>query len=311
MLYGGVELLKIVLIVVLILIVLILAAGYIFAGFSMGIRRQTLEEAREWQAAHYDISWYDMLEKTDYTVASYDGYQLHVQFLRNPEKTEKYILISHGYTDNRFGSLKYTKMYLDLGFHVIIYDLRGHGENAETFCSYSARERKDLEILIKDSRDRYPDAQVFGIHGESLGAATSLACLENRPKVDFVVADCGFSEISDVLKNGVRSMHLPGWLVDVASVFAKLRYGYSYSDMRPIDCLKENTIPVLFLHGEKDSFIVPEHSEKMSRETGGYSEFYLIPDAGHAESVLKAPELYREHVSSFLKNIGIPGVEND
>ena len=303
------ELIKIIGIIILVLLLLILIAGYFFAGYAMGIRRQTLEEARKWQEAHYDISWYDPLEKIDYTVTSYDGYVLHVQFLKNPEETDRYILISHGYTDNQFGSLKYTKMYLDLGFHVIIYDLRGHGENEETFCSYSARERKDLDVLIKDSRERYPGAQVFGIHGESLGAATSVACLSYKPQIDFAVADCGFSDISGVLKGGIRSMHLPGWLIDIASLFAKLRYGYSYNDMRPIDSLKENRIPVLFLHGEKDSFILPENSERMSMETGGYSEFYLIPGAGHAESILKEPELYREHVSSFLENIAVLGRE--
>ena len=98
-----------------VLLVLIIGAGFFFASSSMGIRRQTLDEARKWQEEHYDLSWYDPLEKTDYQVASYDGYMLNVELIRNPEVTDKYILLSHGYTDNRFGSLKYTKMYLDLG----------------------------------------------------------------------------------------------------------------------------------------------------------------------------------------------------
>ena len=114
---------------------LLVALGFFLAKFSMSIRRQTLEQARAWQAEHYDIAWYDGLEKQDYTIQSDDGYTLHVELLRNPAPSDRYVLISHGYTDNRFGSLKYTRIYLELGFNVILYDLRGHGENEPTFCT--------------------------------------------------------------------------------------------------------------------------------------------------------------------------------
>ena len=112
-------------IILAVLVVLAIAAGFFFASSSMSIRRQTLDEAKKWQEDHYDLSWYDPLEKTDYQVTSYDGYVLNVELIRNPVPADKYILLSHGYTDNRFGSLKYTKMYLDLGFNVIVYDMRG------------------------------------------------------------------------------------------------------------------------------------------------------------------------------------------
>ena len=282
---------------------LFVALGFFLADFSMKIRRQTLEQARQWQSEHYDISWYDTIKKQDYTVKSYDGYVLHAQKIFNSQPTDRYVLISHGYTDNHIGSLKYTRMYLDLGFNVILYDLRGHGENEPTFCTYSIRERRDLEALIRDSRARYPEAKLFGIHGESLGSATSIAVLEYKPPIDFVVADCGFSEITTVMQSGLRGMHLPAWLVHWASVCAKVRFGYYYHQMRPIDSLKDNQIPILFIHGDKDDFIIPAHSQKMQQATKGYSELHLIPGATHAASILTAPEDYKRYVREFLRKI--------
>ncbi len=287
--------------IILVLLFLLAAAGYYFAGYSMRINRQSLEEARAWQEAHYDLSWYDPMEKEDYTVRSEDGYVLHTQLLKNPAGTGRYVIISHGYTDNRFGALKYAPVYLELGFNVIVYDLRGHGRNEPTFCTYSARERKDLLALIHDSRERYAGITLLGIHGESLGAATSVAVLGEKPPVDFVVADCGFSDIASVLKNGAKASHFPAFLVDIASLFAKLRFGFSYEDMRPIDSLPENKVPILFIHGADDSFILPEHSERMSKATKGYAELRLIPGAGHAVSVLTAPDRYNEYVSDFIE----------
>ena len=87
-------------IVMVILLVLTAVMGYVMAGTMTGIRRQTLEEARAWQEAHYDLSWYDPLEKTDYTVSGFDGYVLHVQLLKNPGDTNRFVIISHGYTSS-------------------------------------------------------------------------------------------------------------------------------------------------------------------------------------------------------------------
>jgi pimeloyl-ACP methyl ester carboxylesterase len=260
----------------------------------------TLEQARAWQKAHYDISWYDGLQKTDYTVSSDDGYVLHAQLIQNTIPTNRYVIISHGYTDNRFGTLKYAKMYLDLGFNVIIYDQRGHGENEPTFCTYSARERKDLQALVEDARARYENMTILGLHGESLGAATSVAVLQYKPEVDFVVADCGFSNIKEILMSGGR---LPGWMIDIVSLCAKLRYGYSYGEMRPVDCLAENQVPICFIHGAEDTFIPPKHSEEMKAATKGYRELHIMDGANHAQSVLVNPKEYKKIVELFIGRI--------
>ena len=62
-------------------------------------------------------------------------------------------------------------------------------------------------------------------------------------------------------------------------------------------------IPILFIHGEKDNFILPEHSEKMKNATKGYAEVHLIPEAGHALSVLTDPKSYHSYVSGFLEKL--------
>lgn len=282
---------------------LLLGLGFALAAYAARTNRQTIPQAWAWQRAHYDLSWYEGLSKTEWQVTCSDGYVLHVHLLENPIPSDRYILISHGYTDCHVGSLKYAKTYLDLGFNVITYDLRGHGENAPAFCTYSVREARDLNALILDCRGRFPGARVLGLHGESLGAATTVACLGYRPEVDFAVADCGFCEIEPILVQGLKGFHLPAWLVHVASLCAKIRYGSFYHEMRPIDCLPENRIPILFLHGEKDSFIPPEHSHRMWKATSGFSEFFLIEGAGHAASVLTDPAAYRAYVEGFLRKV--------
>jgi len=322
-----------------------LAAGSsAMASYAVHGKRQTLEEAIAWQGDHYDISWYEALECEDYTVSSYDGYVLHAQLCKNEEHTDRYVILTHGYTDNRFGMLKYMKLYLDRGYNCVIYDLRGHGENEPAPCTYSIREGKDLYEMIRDTRTRYPDCKVLGLHGESLGAASTVSVLGYRTwakadgiaaadggmPVDFAVADCGFADIENVLvravdhmikekgrKQGaagnadagsVRKGETVSWqakaAIACAGAAAKVRYGYSFSEMKPIRHLAGNKVPMLFLHGEEDTFILPENSRRMAEATAGRSEFHLLPGAGHAESVLKQPEMYRGYLYAFLDRTG-------
>ncbi len=270
------------------------------ASFVMTGDRQTLGQAMKWQSERYDTSFYDELDHNDYTVKSYDGYELHARFLRCPEHSGKYVIISHGYTDNRIGSLKYAKLYIALGYSCIIYDLRGHGLNQPTFTTYGIREGKDIAELVKDTRARYNDIQLLGLHGESLGAASTVTSLQYKPEVDFVVADCGFSDIDNVLREGYKNAGAPTFLIDVADFGAKIRYHYSLKKMRPIDSLEDNELPILFIHGADDTFILPKNSEDMAARTKGYSEFHIIQGAGHAESILNQPEEYERIVRAFL-----------
>ena len=296
---------KLIIIIAVIVLIIPLMIMVFLPGYIMTGKRQTLDEAKKWQSEHYDISFYDKLDKQDYTVESFDGYTLHVQLLKNPAPTDKYIIISHGYTDNRFGAVKYVQMYLDLGFNCIVYDLRGHGENESTFTTYGIREGQDIAELVKDTRQRYDNISVLGLHGESLGAASTVTSLKYKPEVDFAVADCGFSDIENVLKNGFKSAHLPSFLFELADVGGRVRYGYNLSDMRPIDSLDDNKVPILFIHGEDDSFILPANSEDMQKRTKGKSELHLIKGAAHAESILVSPEEYKGYVEGFLNSIGV------
>lgn len=292
---------RVVIAVAMALVVLAAAFVWWFPSFVMTGKRQTLEEAMQWQSEHYDTSFYQELERQDYVVEGYDGYLLHAELLLNPQPTDRYVILSHGYTDNRLGSLKYVPMYLARGHNCIVYDLRGHGENEPTFTTYGILEGRDLACLVKDTRERYRNLTQLGLHGESLGAASTISSLKWHPDVDFVVADCGFSDIENVLREAYRNAHVPEALFDVASFGSSLRYHYALKDMRPIDSLAENDVPILFVHGADDDFIPPRNSEDMAKATRGYSEVHIVAGAGHAESILVEPDAYGGYVTAFLE----------
>ena len=245
---------------------------------------------------------YDDYEKEDYIVKGLNDYDLHVTLVKNPIPSDKYVIISHGFKSNRYGAVKYVDSYIDLGFNCIIYDMRDHGENAKATVSLGQFESEDLYKLIEDTYNRYGMIKL-GLHGESMGAATSLMVLSKKPKVDFVVADCGFSNLYDLIYKAYDIAKTPFVLPSVNTAM-KLRYGYDMKKTSPKDALVGNEVPVCFIHGEADTFILPDNSQVNKAATAGYSELHLVPNAAHAQSreVLGEAE-YRGIIGDFLNNI--------
>ena len=290
------------------IIIVLIAIGW-YCRFILGLASQmanpkvsTLEKEMSWEKEHKLWGDYDDYEKEDYIVKGLNDYDLHVTLVKNPILSDKYVIISHGFKSNRYGAVKYVDSYIDLGFNCIIYDMRDHGENEKAAVSLGQFESEDLYKLIEDTYNRYGNIKL-GLHGESMGAATSLMVLAKKPKVDFVVADCGFSNLYDLIYKAYDIAKTPFVLPSVNAVM-KLRYGYDMKNTSPKDALVGNEVPVCFIHGEADTFILPENSQVNKAATSGYSELHLVPNAAHAQSreVLGEAE-YRSIISNFLKNI--------
>ncbi len=286
---------------------LLAAAGLTaaFSGVLMHIvtkpRRMSMEQslAREKERDCYGD--YDDYDREPLEIVMGDGYLVHGVLLKRPGN--KYVIITHGYTDTRLGSLKYAHIYYRKGYNVCIYDLRHHGENADAFCSMGNRESRDIVTIAKYFKDRFGADIVLGLHGESLGAASSILALGQYSGFDFCVSDCGFADLGKLLEYlcAVR-IHLPGKLSHLASLASHVRYRYRLDKIRPVDVFSgEIRTPVLFLHGEADAFIPPGHGRMMYAAAGEKKELVLFAGAGHAQSYLSDRERYERVVGEFVE----------
>lgn len=247
---------------------------------------------------------YDTMKKEEWRIPSYDGYILHATFIPAEKPGDRYVIISHGYTINRMGSLKYMHLFHELGYNCLIYDNRSHGDNRRGVCTMGKRESSDLLALIRYVYQRFGDDIYLGLHGESMGAALQIMALREKPKLQFIVNDCGFARLMDVITHNVgKILHLPRWICYPANVVSLCYFGFSYTELNPVDALKENRVPICFMHGAEDDFIPCSHSEQMHAATQGYSELHLFPGAEHALSIDSDEERYARIVREFLEKI--------
>lgn len=291
-----------VLILLAVLLLLTFVLGYALSSYVVHPKRFTIAEAEACEKEKGYWGDYDELEKTKYLVTAEDGYQLHAVYIPAEKTSQKYVIISHGYTYNWCGSVKYLHIFRDCGYHCILYDNRGHGENPPTVCTMGIQESKDLLSVIRDTYQRFGDDITIGLHGESMGAAITTMALGSKPRVAFAVMDCGYADLMNVLQNKIRTLfHLPAFLCYPASLVCRLCFGYWFGDVEPVNALRDNEIPVCLIHGEDDDFIFCQNSRRMEEATRGYAELHLFPGANHAESLVSDRERYRKIITEFME----------
>lgn len=258
----------------------------------------TLMRAKEIEHCYGD---FDSYEDEPFEVTMRDGYVIHGDIY--PLDPKKVVLISHGHGDNKYTGIRFLQVFRKLGYTTVIYDLRGHGHNEPSVCTMGIEESKDLMEVLEYLKQRFPDAQ-FGLHGLSMGCATTVLALKYKPEVDFVVADCGYGILKELCLDKLKSVKNPKWIFYPIDWINDLRFGYKPSEVNPIDALNENEIPICFIHSTGDQLIRYQQSEWMyERNRGSHKEIHLVPDAPHAQAWLHDPEAYQEIVESFLKTV--------
>ena len=68
-----------------------------------------------------------------------------------------------------------------------------------------------------------------------------------------------------------------------------------------VEAMKKNKRPVLFFHGEADTYVVPENSVYNYALCGAPKELVIIPEARHLCAPYAAPGLYRQKLLDFFE----------
>ena len=241
------------------------------------------------------------LERKPHIFTMPDGYEIHGDIsLNNPKK---FVICCHGHGSNSNRAVKYGKMYYSLGYSVVLYDARSHGDNVRSQVTMGYQEAKDLNNIINIIKDLYGKDIEVSLHGVSMGAVTSLLLTQYRQDIKWIVADCPFASLDLFMREIIRK-HQPVftiyWLI---KIFNKKWYHYDIKDVTPMEVVKNNDVPVLFIHGEKDNFIYPSHQQKIADNQKGYKEVIQFPNAGHGECFNSDPNKYLETVRDFIKEL--------
>lgn len=239
----------------------------------------------------------------DLFLKSKDNLELHNYIIKNKNNSNKWVIAVHGYTSQGTYMASYAQKFYDMGYNIIIPDLRGHGKSEGTYIGMGWHERLDIVDLANYITDNYKDSQIV-LFGVSMGAATVISASgENLPKnVKAIIEDCGYTSTWNQFAYQLKALFkIPSFpLMHTASIICKFQAGYFISEASPIKQIKKSTTPTLFIHGDKDGFVPFFMLDKLYNASPTEKEKLIIPDAAHARASYVNPKLYWETVENFL-----------
>lgn len=294
-------------IVLSLLLILFASFGLYLSAIVIYPRTMTREKTLQMECDKGNMheEYFDKLLKEEVRIRSQYGYDLHGFYFPNGN-SKKTVIICHGITYTIYGSVKYMEMFMKRGFNVLIYDHCNHGESGGKNTTFGYYEKYDLKSCTDWVFEKCGNDCTVGVHGESMGAAIALQNIALDPRISFCVADCPFSDLTELFKYRFRVEYkLPLFpAFQITSLFTRLRTGMILKDISPIKDISNLETPIFFVHGEEDLYIPTQMSIDMYNSKKGTRKLYLAPNARHAESVVKNSDEYDRLIGEFLKEIG-------
>jgi pimeloyl-ACP methyl ester carboxylesterase len=179
----------------------------------------------------------------------------------------------------------------------------------------SNHEVRDLDAAIAHVRSRVGDDNAWiGLLGVSRGGSTAILVAASDPGVRAVVTDGAFptnlTQLAYMLRwakiyigEGLLYRLTPDWyyslLCGIARNLAARRHGCRFPRVAKA-IRKISPRPLLIIHGEKDSYIVPEIADQLFKRAGEPKEFWLVPGAKHNAAIQVASESYGRRLVEFF-----------
>ena len=258
----------------------------------------------------YSPEEYEELNRTGkpFQVTSPLGYPLNAMRIQcGSAPADKVVIIVHGFRCHMYTSVKYVKLFQEMGFDCIIYDNRYHGESGGNFCTLSGLETEDLLAVAEIVDKMYPTGTIIGLHGESMGAATVMNALERNFKFAFCIEDCGFASAAGQLQYLTKRYTLlvrkPVFFLMLKAIYRKT--GVDFQQVSPLHAVsseKAAATPMLFIHGEADRFVPFDNVKRLYDAKKGVKAIYTVPGARHAEAISVNRERYLDEVKTFVES---------
>jgi uncharacterized protein len=215
--------------------------------------------------------------------------------------TRGVILLFHGYGGSKDGLLGMGEAYHRMGLEVWLTDFRGVGGSSGNTTSLGYHEAEDVRAVFAAASSRAAGIPVF-LHGASMGAAAVMRAVgELGIEPRGIVGECTFARFQDAVENRFAAMGLPrnpgGWLL---TFWGGRVAGFNGFRHQPVGYLRRIRVPVLLIHGERDTRVRSEEAEELKRAAAGTVTLVRLADSGHEGGLATSPAEWTKAVEEFL-----------
>ncbi len=226
----------------------------------------------------------------------------------NSEQTPKILLAIHGFHATGLGDFAvFAQFYRTHGFYLCLPDNRAHGNSEGKYIGFGYHDRYDCLAWCHYLVEHFGEECSIYLHGMSMGAATVMSCCDadNLPKqVKGIVEDCGYSNGWDQIGHVINhAFHLPKFpMLHMYNMVCQILGGYSLKDICPIDSVPNSKVPILFIHGDKDTLVPTDMVYKLYSACKGKKRLLIVNGANHASSYFTNRQEYEKTLLAFIES---------
>ena len=250
------------------------------------------------------IKWLEDNGAEDIEITTFDNLKLRGKWIKT-ENAHSTIILVHGYRGHYvadFGAVY--QVYKDLGFNILTFRHRAHGESQGKYITFGTFEHRDLLSLINYHNANLGSYNIF-INGISMGASTALYAIDkDLPKnVLGIIADSGFISPYEIVKKVVKDRIKinPTFLMFGVNVYCKLFAKFNLKDCSSLKTLKNPKVPLLMIHGKADDFVPCKMTEEGFNACVGKKSICLVENAGHGLGYVVDKDKVTNALLNFFK----------
>lgn len=176
------------------------------------------------------------------------------------------IIYMHGNASCQLEGAFLVPIFVPAGVSVLCFDFSGCGRSGGEYISLGFFESDDVSCAISFIRAKFGIGRI-ALWGRSMGAATTFYADREEPTIAGIVCDSPFASLPQLIRELAGTIHVPGCLTSMAvSVLASKIKNIAHFDIKklePIAVAPQCFSPIMFIHGEEDDFINPDHSRQL------------------------------------------------
>ena len=230
-----------------------------------------------------------------------DGLTLKGWFVPGKKKNAT-IIVGHGYPFEKSNVVPHASFLHD-EFNLFFFDFRYFGESEGAYTTVGLKEQEDLLAALSYLKSRKDiDAKRIGGMGFSMSAATMI--MTETEELKAIVAESSFADLDAMVRQSYRIFPGPLKLpfVWATNFWARLFFGIHPKGVSPAKSIANKKIPILLIHGDRDSQIPVENSkiiyENSNKKT---TELWTVEGVDHGGVHATHPKEYEGRVREFFE----------
>ncbi|QBQ07316.1 alpha/beta fold hydrolase [Spiroplasma gladiatoris] len=261
---------------------------------------------------------YENLESI--TFKSQDGIEL-AGFVYTPNKeSNKWLIACHWFAGHKCWALHHAKIFTKMGYNVLVFDFRGHGNSQENSTTMGLREEYDLLAAIEWLKNN-KKIDSLALYGTSMGGYcvnyVSLKYSEELKKLNlkFVISDAAYGSVYRLLIH-VRNIYLKiinkkktkKIVLKIMQKHNELEQDVDFGKASVFELIKKGykpIFPTLFFHSKDDKVTPPTDTYEYLLERNKYIEddYLIYSYSMHTQAIRQHFLSYNYKLASFISKM--------